>query len=342
MIDTPLISIAVPCYNRPETLQRLIASIDCRPDDIEIIFSDDASPQSKKISEIINNFIKNSKYKIIYNINEKTLGFDGNLRKLINIATGKYILFLGDDDLFIKNRCDDYINFIKKNLKFKYILRSYISTNSEGKIEYFKFLKQRSVIKSGEESVAWLFKRSVTITGFTISRDEAIKYNTHLLDGTLLYQVFLMSQICLTNDSIYYEIPVTEMVQSFNDDLPNFGNAEIEKKKYIPGKISVDNSINFTKSYFEVADFIDKKNNVSIKKLINIELSKYSYPFLSIQRKNGLIHFIKYTFRLKNECNLGISIYFYIYFIALLFLGANSCQRIISMIKSRYGYTPNL
>ena len=73
--------------------------------------------------------------------------------------------------------------------------------------------------------------------------------------------------------------------------------AETEGKSKLTSIIN-NNSINFTKAYFEVSSYIDRFNNTNLTKLINIELSKYSYPFLSIQRKRGIIPFLRYSKRL--------------------------------------------
>ena len=78
--------------------------MDCSSDEIEIVISEDCSPQKKLTYELVSNFIVNTEYKVNYHENEKNLGFDGNLRRLIELSNGDFVLFMGDDDLFIKNR----------------------------------------------------------------------------------------------------------------------------------------------------------------------------------------------------------------------------------------------
>jgi hypothetical protein len=208
-------------------------------------------------------------------------------------------------------------------------------------MEYFRYLPQSQVLPAGEETVAWLFKRSVTICGFTISRGKALQYATADLDGTLLYQVYLMAQVCLNQASIYYDIPITHAVQTYRGDKPMFGNSEVERSRFTPGAVSHDNSINFTKAYFEVTAYLDKQHGANLTEKVRVDLSKYSYPFLSIQRKRGIGSFLRYSKRLETEVGFGCTAYFHLYKWALVLFGERACDRLIGLIKRRLGYTPN-
>lgn len=336
-----IVSICIPSFNRTTRLEKLLNSIDCNVNDVEIVISEDFSPNRNLIRQIVTDYSKKSKYNLVYNENDKNLGFDGNLRKLIEISSGDYVLFMGDDDLFIPNALDTYINFLKENSCYSYVLRTYKTIHNNGLIEDFKYLANRKVLEPGINSIVWLFKRSVTITGFTINRKAALRFSTVELDGTLLYQVYLMCQVCLLNHSIYCEIPFAYAVQTFREDSPFFGNSDAEKIKYKPGVVWEDNSINFAKSYFEVTDYIEKCNNLILTKYVRNEISKYSYPFLSIQRKRGVKSFLVYSNRLKHEVGIGNTFFFYIYKWALVILGEQLCDRIILFIKKINKSTPN-
>ncbi|KAF0192542.1 MAG: Uncharacterized protein FD165_705 [Gammaproteobacteria bacterium] len=251
-------------------------------------------------------------------------------------------MFMGDDDLFVPLALDRFLWFLSENGDIKYILRSYISVHPDGCIEHFRYLPKTTVLPAGEETVAWLFKRSVTISGFTISRDAAYAASTSDLDGTLLYQVYLMACVCMDNESIYYEHPVAHAVQSFRGDNPHFGNAEAEKSRYTPGSISQDNSINFTKSYFELTDYLDRKYATHLTRRVRTILSKYSYPFLSIQRRRGIGPFLKYAKRLEKEAGFGCTPHYYLYKWGLALFGEKFTDRLIMRIKNTVGYTPDL
>lgn len=337
----PFLSICIPSYNRPEQLDELLASIDCKPVDIEIIICEDLAPKRLEVRAIANAFTQTSAYLTYYHENPINRGFDGNLRRLVECASGDFILFMGDDDLFLPGALAQFIEFLKQNRDKPYVLRAYLTQHPDGRTEYFRYLPKTTLLTHSEATVAWLFKRSVTICGFTISRAEALKYSTTDLDGTLLYQVYLMAQVCLRNDSIYCDIPVVHAVQTYRKDKPMFGFSEAEKSRFIPGSVSHDNSINFTKAYFEVTAYLDKQHGTNLTKLVRVDLSKYSYPFLSIQRKRGISSFLRYAKRLETEVGFGCTAYFHIYKWALVLFGEQVCDRLIARIKSAVRHTPN-
>lgn len=338
----PFLSICIPSYNRPRQLVELLASIDCATDDVEVVICEDGAPKRLEVRVCVDEVRASSKYRIHYHENEVNLGFDGNLRRLVERASGKYILFMGDDDLFVPGALDRFSEFLKQNRDKKYILRSYVTVHRNGHTEHYRYLPKTSTLPPGEATVAWLFKRSVTICGFTISRAEALKHATPDLDGTLLYQIYLMAQVCLDNESIYCDIPVAHAVQSFREDKPMFGASTAEKARYTPGSVSQNNSINFSAAYFEVADYLDRLHKTHLTERLRVDLSKYSYPFLSIQRKRGIPAFLQYAKRLEDELGFGCTSYFHLYKWALVLLGETFCDRAIMLIKRAVGHTPNL
>ena len=121
-----------------------------------------------------------------------------------------------------------------------------------------------------------------------------------------------------------------------------FGSSEAERSRFTPGKVSHDNSINFTKAYFEVTEFLDRQHGTNLTRLVLFDLSKYSYPFLSIQRKHGTSSFLHYAKRLETEIGFGCTFYYHIYKWALVFFGEALCDKLIRKIKITLGHTPNL
>ena len=96
----PLLSICVPTYNRAHLLRVMLQSAlpqfkeHC--DLVELCVSDNAS--SDNTSEIVESSRELGPLR--YSRNEENLGFHGNLKKLTTeLARGKYIWLLGDDDL---------------------------------------------------------------------------------------------------------------------------------------------------------------------------------------------------------------------------------------------------
>src|SRR3972149_9647503 len=96
-----LLSICIPSYNRPGQISDLLFSIDCDPEHVEVVVCEDRSPQREQIRSAVELFTGQSPYKLRYFENKENLGYDGNLRRLVELATGRFVMFMGDDDLFV-------------------------------------------------------------------------------------------------------------------------------------------------------------------------------------------------------------------------------------------------
>jgi len=179
------LSICIPSYNRTVELRNLLSSIDCSPADVEVVICEDLAPKRDEVHSIISEFVESSPYLIRYFENTINRGFDGNLRRLVECATGDFIMFMGDDDLFVPGALARFIGFVKQHRDKPYFLRSYLTQHLDGCTEYFRYLPKSEVLPAGETTVAWLFKRSVSLCGFTISREKALQFSTADLDGTI-------------------------------------------------------------------------------------------------------------------------------------------------------------
>lgn len=101
--SAPIISIAIPTYNRcrrlEETLTRLSAHPEVFEDWVEIVVSDNASTDSTP--EIVSTFMARTGKYIRYGRNTNNLGIDGNIHAVSRLANGRYLLLMSDDDLLL-------------------------------------------------------------------------------------------------------------------------------------------------------------------------------------------------------------------------------------------------
>lgn len=95
---TPLLTIAVPAYQRPELLRRALASIVeaiPEPSVVEVLISDN----SPDLSEVeVERFRPNWAGKFTYIKNEPMIDRTANFNQCITAASGRYLLYLHDDD----------------------------------------------------------------------------------------------------------------------------------------------------------------------------------------------------------------------------------------------------
>lgn len=332
------LSIGIPSYNRPKELLRLLNSIDLKNNEIEIVICEDKSPKRKEIGMVVSDYSEKNQVNLTYIENETNLGYDANIRKLIEVCKGKFILFMGDDDVFVSGGLEKYIQFLKKNKDMGYVLKTSQLVHANGEVEIFKYYSQTKFFEPGFETFVELFRKSVFISGFIINRPIAAKYSTSQFDGTLLYQLYVLAEVVLKERAAFCDIMLT---QQYEEGIPYFGSSESEKELYTPGTITVENSINFIKSYFIITKYLDDTYGIEATKRVKEDMSKYSYPILSIQRLKKTSEFRRYAKELKT-IGLANTIYFNIYYYALLIFGKKNCDFVIRNLKKIIGKTPKL
>jgi abequosyltransferase len=329
MNNNILISICIPSYNRPEELNRLLNSIDNKNKAlVQIVICEDNAPKRTEIRSVVESFKDKTLYNVIYSENIENLGHGGNFRECIQKADGDFIVFMGDDDMFIPETLDEYCVFLNKNRHCGYILRSSRQLLNNGKHEYFRYFPEDKFFEPGIDAYTQLFLKSVFMSGFTIKRSLVKDINIDSLDDTLLFQLYLLAEVCLKHPSAYYNTPI---VQGIGDGVSFFGTNEKEKDFYTPGKL-VTNNLNFINGFLKITNFIDNKYKLKSTEIVKIEMSKYSFPLMSMERSFGKKHFKEHCRKLK-KMGLGSTVHFNLYYFGLLIFGEKFCKHIILLIK---------
>ena len=122
----PLISFLLVTYKQEKfVIDALKGAVNQDYDNLEIIVSDDCSPD--KTFEKIQAFIASyhGPHTIIANRNEKNLGLVGNLNKAFTMAKGEYIVMAAGDDIAFPERSkisyDAIINSGVSSVSFSYV-----------------------------------------------------------------------------------------------------------------------------------------------------------------------------------------------------------------------------
>ncbi|HBU06923.1 MAG TPA: hypothetical protein DEB09_02475 [Candidatus Magasanikbacteria bacterium] len=334
-----LISICIPNYNRPKELLRLLKTIDASDKEaLEIVICEDRSPKMLEVRGVVAEFSKNTPYRVNYVENEVNLGYDKNIRACITNAKGDWIVYMGNDDEFVPGALDQLVDFLKKNEKLGYVLKSHYFIHKNHKKERFRYYEGTTFFEPGLDTYVKMFRKSVFISGFTIKRDLVVSLLKPDFDGTLLFQLYILAEVCLKYPVAYFDVPLT---QQYDEGFPEFGNAESEKGLYTPGSITVENSLKFLQGYFKITQYIDNEYNFNSTDLIKNDMSKYFYPNLAVQRNKGLKVFLKYVKEL-NKIGFNSSFYYYIYVIMLVLFGKRICDNLVRILKDIIGKTPKL
>lgn len=338
MNDHFFVSICIPSYNRPEELKRLIDSVDASDSsEIEIVVAEDKSPRQEDIRNTVNELKKSSEYTINYYENESNFGYDKNLRSCASKAKGKWIIFMGDDDVFVPGSLDRYLDFLRKHDELGYVLRRYRTLYSDGKTQEFRYDDKDVFQEPSVDSYIVFFRRSLFISGFTFKKEYFDDYECSDYDGTLLFQLYIEASICMKYPSAYCDIPIT---QSIEGGIPYFGSSENEKN-YESGSNTINNSIEFMKQVRRISESIDDKFGIQSADRIRDSYSRYSYGFLFEHRDKGVKVFTEYAKELK-KLGFASSKLFYVYYLGLLIFGKKGFRKIIIFIKRVLGKTPKL
>ncbi len=162
-MKTSRISLCVPTYNRPDTLEQLIHSYLLQDYKFkELVISDDSS--NDEVMLLINKINEPS---IHYFRNKPALGFPKNLLASMLRAKSDYIIVLGDDDVLYSNKTlSKYVKGFDDNPDVHFIYSNQIQFNSTGTVEAVitKFTKD-TIFEKGSEGLTNMFLHSIFIGG---------------------------------------------------------------------------------------------------------------------------------------------------------------------------------
>ncbi|MEZ4772845.1 MAG: glycosyltransferase [Bacteroidia bacterium] len=161
--QSPLVSIGIPAYNSGDRIETALNSIARQQyPNIELIISNDAS--TDHTDEVCRKWAeKDSRIKYFYQ--EKNLGLAANFEFVLHQATGKYFMWMADDDHLVPDIISYYVNFLENHPA--YCLAS-------GKINYW----QNGRLRYQEGSLSFEEDRGLIRT---------IKYYRKVKEGALLY-----------------------------------------------------------------------------------------------------------------------------------------------------------
>src|SRR5579859_6264340 len=99
----PLLTVAIPTWNRAPYLEQNLSQLlsetaMLRPDLVEILVSDNASTDETAATV---EKIRQSGLVVRYVRNERNMGWAFNFAQCFDLAVGKYVVLLGDDDVFV-------------------------------------------------------------------------------------------------------------------------------------------------------------------------------------------------------------------------------------------------
>lgn len=222
MRENPLISVIIPTYKRPISLERAIESVlDQTYFNIEILVVDDNNPNTKYREEtitIMKKYINNKKIKYIKHPMNKNGAAARNTG--IKNSNGKYITFLDDDDTYRKKKVEKQVEFLEATSDYEAVYCGWKKGTEknlpkyEGDLTYYLLSGEALVITN---SIMISRKSAVSIGGW----NESFRRNQEA--------VFLISFF----DAGYEIGAISEILFDMEpDESENASNAEQNEKNF--------------------------------------------------------------------------------------------------------------
>ena len=106
---TPLVSVVISCYNHEAFIEDCINSVLKQTyKNIELIIFDDGSVD--KSAEVIERLSKKHNF---YFQRQENIGYTATLNRAIKLCKGKYVAFLGSDDMFFHDKVEKQVQFME-------------------------------------------------------------------------------------------------------------------------------------------------------------------------------------------------------------------------------------
>ncbi len=115
-VDSPLLSIAIPSYNRPDALSELLKSIAgevaaCPSGMVELCITDDASPDPETV-EVALTFVEKHRFASL-RVQPSNIGLERNVLAASEPCRGEYMWLVGNDDCLISGSLETVLDDVR-------------------------------------------------------------------------------------------------------------------------------------------------------------------------------------------------------------------------------------
>ena len=269
----PIVTIGITSYKRVQELKRCIKSVSTKYiDDIEILVSEDKSPLSNEIRDMVNELAKESIYNIRFTTNDENLGYDGNLGAIIEKAKGKYIFFMSDDDTLYEN-CLDFIIPVLKEDRTSGVLYAPFVYNRTGKLD--RNHGSCFEIEASEKNASKYIIDSILFSGLIFRKEYVKNYDAKRFKNYNYFQVYLFLQMLLHYGGYYFSKPSVICV---GDGENAYGLSESSGgNEILANRKSVISNLEFNKTLIELIRLFDEEEKTRVIDSFAKQYSLHSY-----------------------------------------------------------------
>ena len=337
----PTLSVIVPTYGRWQHIGPLLDTVLSQSfDDWECVICEDGSPSEAMVREVVDRYAPRAAGRLRYYANHETLGYDGNFRRLVELARGRFVFVMGDDDFVAPGAFAAAARTIAKYPNLGVILRVFATFVGapDRLLQVSRYYPHECRFDAGPRAIVACFRRLVVMSGLVLHRDLAQAAATDRWDGTLFYQHWLAANILMEKDAVY----VPDIMAYYRlGGTPVFGKAKAEQDRFTPGVHPPNTDLRMVEGMMAIARGIDTALNVHVADAIERDFANYMYSTLAHQAHVSRKEFRQFYHDLGA---LGFDEYwsFHAWYWAISALGASNVDRGIRFLRRVLGSTPNL
>ncbi len=336
----PLLSVCVPAYNRSGELAPLLDSM-LQQDfgEWECVISEDASPDRVAIRAVAERYMTRHPGRFRYFENEETLGYDGNFRRLVELARGEFVFIMGNDDLVYPGAFRAVAQAIARHPNIGVILRAFavFEGHPDNIVQVTRYYGEECSFPKGASALLACYRRLVAMSGIVIHRESAHQAATSRWDGTLFYQHWLAGVVLKDRDAVY----LPDLLAMFRrGGVPEFGNAAAERGLYTPGVQPPDTDVRMLRSLLEIAQAVGSLHGTDFRNAFQRDYARYMYPTIAHQAGASRSAFWRF-YRDLGRLGFDRFLPFHLWFAAVTLLGTRVIDRTITLYRRTVGHTPN-
>ena len=269
------VAIGIPAYGRCAELEQLLQSIHRQtilPS--EIVLCEDNSPEREQLREIAHRWrdvFSQEGCVLRFFENPRNLGYDGNVRSVIEKSEAPWVMLMGNDDLLLPHCVETLREYLDKNGHLHMISRSFIrfQTDVNHPLGASRIASHDEIFRVGHASAKMIIRASGFVGGLIINRDWAAALATDAYDGTLYYQLFLAAQAFCDQGIGFISRPI---IAGRAGNAPLFGAADAEKGFHIPGSYTPKGRAKMLVSILKIVDDVGRIYGVDLLTAVKREL----------------------------------------------------------------------
>jgi glycosyltransferase involved in cell wall biosynthesis len=195
------ISVCIPQYNRIDFLLYNLDRIAVQSyPNIEVVISDDCSTDDTEHQ--IEELSKTFRFPIVYSRSEFNVGYDRNLRRVLEMASGEYAVVLGNDDAFSgPDSVKSLVSFLQDNGLPEIGFCNMVEGRSEGAV--IRRAIGSRVIGSGAAVALRYYSSFSFVGGLFFKLDTFRSVNTDKADGSIYSQIYLAVSMILKGGRLF-------------------------------------------------------------------------------------------------------------------------------------------